>query len=132
MQKVFLEYNEIVIHEEKIMGEMGMNSSESLQAKRAESKGDIVENDMRIGAEIQEMPASPQETIDFEKKKRAVEYANKIAELQKTLERARADMENPKNLALASIFQKVIASLEEDIKRKEIEFAGEAGTDIAQ
>ena len=111
--------------------EMGeMPKAEGLQASRAEFRPARVESDMQSGAESNETLESPQETIDMEKKRRAMKYANEISELRDNLERAKKDASEAGSLA--PTFEKVIKFFEAEIDKKEKEFAGEAGTDISQ
>lgn len=109
------------------MGEMPV--AEGSQRNRAELRGSKIDADMRLGGESGQVSLNPQESMEIAKKKRAVQFANEIAELNANLDRAKRDMKTAGNLA--PTFEKIIASLEEEIEQKEIEFAGEAGTDVA-
>ena len=105
-----------------------MPKAEGLQESRAEFRPARVESDMQSGAENE--PMSPQDNIDAEKKKRALRYANEIAELRGNLEQAEKDAKEAGSLAPA--FEKVIAFFKTEIDKKEKEFAGEAGPDTPQ
>lgn len=67
--------------------------------------------------------------IDIEKQKRAKKYADEIAGLEAELERVRVAASKAGDMA--HNFDKLISSIKSEIAAKEIEFAGEAGTDIA-
>lgn len=86
---------------------------------RIELSGDVKKAPVQMEASV----------IDFEKQARAKKFANDIKELEEKLAIAQGKVQE--GGLLTPTYEKIIQSLTVEIEAKEIEFTGEAGTDVA-